>query len=95
MVHETVPGLIVALSNMEGGPYYTRGQAANLLGVSYDTIRAWAKKPDSPKPSLKVQHGKLLVNVYTDEDIAALREWQSTIHFGRPVGSKNKPKKSA
>lgn len=90
MAHETVPGLVHAVAHMEGGPYYTRGQAANMLGVTYDTMRRWLREGKAPKPSKRVQHGKLNVYVYTDDDIAALSEWKQTIHYGRPRKQANR-----
>lgn len=89
MAHETVPGLVHAVANMEGGPYYTRGQAANALGVTYDTMRRWMRPDsDAPRPSLKVKHGQQEIYVYTDDDLAALSEWRKTIHYGRPKKEK-------
>lgn len=63
-------------------PRYTRRQAAELVGRDEDTLKRW-KRNGVFSPSEEWTFGRLSVGLYTDEDIAAMRELAKTIKPGR------------
>ena len=70
-------------------PMYTTSQAAELVGRSRDTLKRW-RDGGIYKPSDKRKFGKISVNLYSNEDIVAMRKIVRTIHPGpkAEVGSK-------
>ncbi len=70
---------------------HTMGQAAKLLGVSKSTLYRWEKtgKIAAPKRLSRTKE-----RIYTDEDIAKIREWKDrTEDPPRPPSSKSIGKK--
>ena len=62
--------------------FYTRSQAARLVGRSVDTLKRWHKK-DLVKPSSYIQAGSLKVWAYSEEDIGRLVAVAATQKPGR------------
>lgn len=63
-------------------PRYTRRQAAELVGRDVDTLKRW-KRNGTYRSSDSATFGKLTVDLYTDEDIDAMRLLAKTIKSGR------------
>lgn len=63
-------------------PRYTRAQAAELVGKDLDTLKRW-KRTGVYAPKEQAEFGSLRVDLYTDDDIAAMREIARTIRPGR------------
>lgn len=63
-------------------PRYTRAQAAALVGRDIDTLKRW-KRQKVFVPSSQREFGRLVVDLYTEGDIEALREIAKTIKPGR------------
>lgn len=53
--------------------WYTRKQAADLVGRDRDTIKEWQKNGTYP-PSGYMEAGKIIVWLYSEEDIEAMRK---------------------
>jgi hypothetical protein len=86
------------VKQLEGGPYYTTYEVADMLDRSWDTIKRWRDKkkhPNAPQPSTILRIGKLDINLYTEEDIQALRLWSAELKAGWPKGRQRKETPSA
>src|SRR3954464_1577481 len=66
-------------------PRYTIAQAARLVGKDADTLRRW-RRLRIYVPSESRQFGHLLVALYTDDDIRAMRKIAKEIRPGRKPG---------
>ena len=64
--------------------FYTRAEAAYMIGRSRDTLHRWHKS-GRYQASKAMQVGKVQVWLYTDEDIEALKIIRDSIRFGRPI----------
>jgi hypothetical protein len=53
-------------------PRYTRAEAARMVGRDADTLKRWAKT-GVYRPSDKRPFGKVMVGLYTDDDIKAMK----------------------
>lgn len=63
-------------------PRYTRSQAAERVGKDADTLKRW-KQQGIFQPSEQKQFGQLMVDLYTDEDILAMRKIARQMKPGR------------
>lgn len=73
------------LSMLEGKQFYVASQVASTLGISVQAVRKYTKNKvcgEGKFPSFKVKFSKKLdeeggidINLYTEEDIQALREF--------------------
>ena len=63
-------------------PRYTVKDAARLVGKDPDTLKRW-KRNGTAIPSDRRKFGKLSVDLYTDEDIAAMKKTAKTLKPGR------------
>lgn len=63
-------------------PRYTVSQAAALVGKDVDTLKRW-KRNGVFKPSDSRPFGKLDVDLYTSEDIKAMKKIARTMRPGR------------
>lgn len=61
---------------------YTRRQAASLVGKDPDTLKRW-KRNHVYMPSDRKPFGQIMVDLYTDEDIAAMKKIAKTLKPGR------------
>ena len=59
----------------ELGDYYATSEVATELGVSAQLIRKIAKNRETQAPSFVAPFGRSHVNLYTKEDIEAIREY--------------------
>jgi hypothetical protein len=60
---------------LDGGPYYMVREASELLGVNHRVLRKLNDDPESDlKPSFLAFLGKVKVYLYTEDDIAKIRE---------------------
>lgn len=66
-------------------PRYTVSQAAVLVGKSVDTLKRW-RRNDVHRPSDRRQFGSLSVDLYTPEDIVAMRKIAKTMKPGPKPG---------
>lgn len=67
--------------------YYTREQAAQQIGRSRDTLRRW-QKMGRFVPTQYMNVGKLKVWLYSEADIATLKDIAATVREGRPPKTK-------
>jgi len=63
--------------------WYTVSQVADLIGRSPETIKRW-QRAGFYQATNQMSVGKLKVWVYSDDDVAAMREAIKTIKHGRP-----------
>jgi DNA-binding transcriptional MerR regulator len=63
-------------------PRYTITQAARLVGRSVDTLRRW-RDEDVYQPSDSQMFGSLTVDLYTKEDITAMKDIARNMKMGR------------
>lgn len=75
---------------LEGGPYYTTSEVAVLIQKSIDTVRRYRKNAEAPQPSVLLRVGQVDMNLYTEEDVEALRVWMRTVKPGWPKGRPRK-----
>lgn len=68
------------MSNIPDG-MYTRGQVADKIGRTRDTIKRWHDS-GTYKATHWHQSGKTTVWLYTDEDVAAMKQIARTIKSG-------------
>jgi len=71
--------------------FYLASEAAKVLGVSVQAIRKYAKKQvcgEGVAPSLKVPFGDIEINLYTDEDVEALRQYLNGRRVLYPINHK-------
>lgn len=61
---------------------YTRRQAAQIIGKDLDTLKRW-KREGTFVPQEQRKFGSLNVDLYSEEDITALRQIAKTIKPGR------------
>ena len=68
-----------SIVNRLGGEYYTTSEVANILGVSQGTLRRWYRSPSlgHKAPSKKLTRGKMVIYLYTPEDLEELRKYIS------------------
>lgn len=63
-------------------PRYTTAQAAPLVGRDVDTLRRWKRKGVF-RPSERRPFGRTMVDLYTNEDIEAMRQIAKEIKPGK------------
>lgn len=63
--------------SLPGGPYFTALEVAQQLGCSVQAIRKYAKNKVTQAPSYEAPFGKLVIYLYTKEDVEALRAYIS------------------
>ena len=56
-----------------GNDYRTTQEVADVLGVSPNTVRKFAKDPDLKAPTYLAPFGKTVVYLYTTEDVDELK----------------------
>lgn len=73
-----------SIGGMVPDGWYTRSEAAGKVGRSVRTLRRWEVDPDEPvRPSGAMQVGKLIVGLYNDDDIEALKRKAEDTKPGR------------
>jgi len=65
-----------------GSDLYTISTVAQMVGRSTNTVRRWLRLEESPKPSHRVNHGLIEMQLWDDEDVAVLRNWCAGIRPG-------------
>lgn len=70
-------------SKMDNRVYYTVAQAAPMVGKSIDTLVRWRKAKHNDAPSMQIRMGQRDVFLYTEDDIAELKEFAVTMTPGR------------
>lgn len=78
-----VPKNPVGVLAMVPEGYYTRKQAAELVGRSVDRLRALDHAGTLP-PSKRMHVGSLEVALYNDDDVQKLKRYFANVRFGRP-----------
>lgn len=63
-------------------PRYTRGQVAKIVGKSPDTLKRW-KRNRIYMPSERRPFGQIMVDLYTDEDVKAMKKIAKGMKPGR------------
>lgn len=63
-----------------GKDYKTTQEVADLLGLSPNTIRKFAKDPDLKAPSYVAPFGKTVVRLYTPDDVQELQDHLAKRH---------------
>lgn len=61
--------------SLPGGPYFTALEVAQQLGCSVQAIRKYAKNKVTQAPSYEAPFGKLVIYLYTKEDVQALKDY--------------------
>lgn len=80
-------GIMALVARVEGGPYYTITQVAEMIGKSTDTIRRWVKEGSVPAPTNKMnlgEEGNSFVWLYTKEDVEMMAAYATIVQRGRP-----------
>ena len=76
------PGAGGVLNSIPDG-WHSPGQAARLIGRSKETLKRWIKD-GTYSPSGYMVCGKLTIHLYSDDDIAILRDIVGMKKPGRP-----------
>lgn len=67
---------------------YTTAQAAEMVGVSKDTVQLWRKR-EMVVPSAGLTMGELYVYLYTPADIVALQDHADASYPGKRTDLEN------
>lgn len=73
------------------GPVYTVAEASERVGRSINTLKRW-HRTGGPQPSLKMTQGKLLVWLYTEDDLQICRQYGLNQRTGPKIGSNRTPR---
>ena len=71
------------LLNMVPDGYHTRNQVARLIKCDPDTLRRWVRQGRFV-PQSHMTVGALHINLFSEEDVQALKELKRSIKIGRP-----------
>jgi len=63
---------------------YSTVRAAKVVGISYDTLYRWMRRPGFTRPRLR-KIGSIKVRLWTEADIARLKRYKAQ-HYGEGKG---------
>lgn len=90
-VHRMIEASESELRSMKKWPVYTVAEASELVGRSINTLKRW-QRTGGPQPSTNMTLGKLLVWLYTEDDLDICRQYGMNQRTGPKIGSIRQPR---
>lgn len=90
-VHKMIEAAEGSLRKQGHWPVYTVAEASEQVGRSINTLKRW-HRTGGPKPSMQMTLGKLLVWLYTEDDLDICRQYGMNQRTGPKVGSIRNPR---